>query len=406
MARRMLFVLLTMASLLKATTAQSPVPLVRAVQSVRDENGNPLNQDSAGSTLIYGASKHAINRPSGKQLTLADFTSAQGAVSVQCVSSGTRTILRLWSLVPRGIYSVGVVLTGAMGGPPASVGALSDDPKASTFTADQDGNADLVVTKKPGRLSGTGSFPSCLLADQLSMVMQQPVAQIIGYYHFDNTTNGSEGTFVPQFMFVFPRMMRLNNEIVDKQKKPIADTSPPNTRLYEFRKDLPVLAPSTAGEHLLPRHHVTLGEFRKAAGSIAVRCTDSGTHVAMSLNGLIPHGTYTVWVAKPDPNDQTHMKMIGVGALGKDDGSENSFTADENGFAYVTATNPGGKLSTFGTIGGCWLTGEPMVQIAGVYHIDGTTHGPVVGTDGTYVGQFAFAFMAMPPQSPGAKPGH
>jgi hypothetical protein len=35
-----------------------------------------------------------------------------------------------------------------------------------------------------------------------------------------------------------------------------------------------------------------------------------------------------------------------------------------------------------------------------VYHIDGQTHGPVIGPDGTYVGQFAFAFMAMPPRAP------
>jgi hypothetical protein len=121
------------------------------------------------------------------------------------------------------------------------------------------------------------------------------------------------------------------------------------------------------------------------------------------VKGLIPHGSYTVWITKPDPSDPTHMKMIAVGALGKDDGSENGFTADENGFGYVSATNHGGKLSTFGTIAPCWLTGEPMVQIAGVYHIDGKTHGTVIGPDGTYVGQFAFAFMAMPPQPPGGK---
>jgi hypothetical protein len=405
MSRATLLLLLVLPGLLRAV-AQSPVPLTPALQFVRDENGNPLNQTSANSTPIYDASKHAINNPQGRQLTLADFASAQGAISVDCIASGTRTILRMWNLVPHGIYTLGVVVASGMGAAPAGMGALSDDPRASTFTADDAGDADLVITKKAGPLSGSGNASSCLLADLLSKVMQEPVAQIIGYYHFDNTSNGAEGTFVPHFMFVFPRMMRLNNEIVNREKKPVTDTSPSGTLLYEFRKDQPVLAPRVMSAHAIPRHHVTLSEFRKVAGSIAARCDDQGTHVAMSVQGLIPHGTYTVWITKPDPTDPTHMKMIAVGALGKDDGSENGFTADENGFGYVSATNPGGKLSTFGTIADCWLTGEPMVQIAGVYHIDGKTHGTVIGPDGTYVGQFAFAFMAMPPQPPGAKQGN
>ena len=201
----------------------------------------------------------------------------------------------------------------------------------------------------------------------------------------------------------FAPRLRLNNEIVNKLKKPIMNDTPASTPIYEFRKAMPVLAPS-AGKSKSPRHQITVGEFRKASGTIAAKCIDGGTRVALSLSGLIPHGVYTVWVAKPDPTDQTHMKMSGVGAIGKEDGSQNSFTADEDGEAYISAVTPGGELSTMGNIANCWLTGEPMVQIAGVYHIDGKTHGPVIGPDGTYVGQFAFVFAQMPP--PGAKPMH
>lgn len=376
---------------------QSPVPLTHAVQFLRDENGNSLNDSSAASMLIFDAAKNPVRYPSGKQLTLADFTSAQGALSVDCISAGTRIVLRLWGLIPKGSYSVGVILAGAMGAS-TGVGALSDDPAASSFQADSDGQADVVVTKTAGPLSESGMIPACLQAGLMSSVMEQPVAQIIGYYHCGGNS-GSE-TIVPQFLFTLVRLMRLNNEIVDEQKNPITDASSRDTPLYEFRQNQPVLAPERPGNHHSPRHHVTLREFRAVSGSIAARCTDSGTHVAMALSGLIPHGTYTVWVAKPDPGDPTHTKMIGVGALGKADGSENRFVADENGVAYISATNPGGALSTFGDIAPCWLAGEPVVQIAGVYHIDGLTHGPVIGPDGTYVGQFAFAFMAMPPQAP------
>jgi hypothetical protein len=404
MAKGMLLLLVLMAGLLQ-TFAQSPVPLMHATQFVYDQDGNAVTDNSPGSTPVFDAARHAINDPAAKQLTVAEFNAAQGAISVKCTDSGTRTIFRLWRLVPHGTYKVGVLLMGGMGGPPIGMGALSDDPKASVFTADLDGEADFVVTKKAGPLSGNGDVTNCLLADLLDKVMQQPAVQVVGYYHFDNTTDASEPMFVPQFMFTLSRMMRLNNEIVNHLRKPIVDSSPASTLLYEFRKGRPVLAPAIGKSKLL-RHHVTVGEFRKVSGSIAAKCTSDGTQVAMSLTGLIPHGVYTVWVAKPDPSDQTHMKMSGVGALGKDDGSQNSFTADEDGEAYISAVNPGGKLSTLGTIADCWLTGEPMVQIAGVYHIDGTTHGPVVGPDGTYVGQFAFAFMMTPPQPPppGAKP--
>jgi hypothetical protein len=372
---------------------QSPVPLTHAVQFLQDQNGNPLNDSSAVSTPIFDGAKNPVQDPSGRQLTLADFTTAQGALSVDCISTGTRVVLRLWGLVPKGNYSVGVMLPGSMGAS-TRVGALSDDPAASSFQADSTGQADLVITKSAGPLSESGMIPACLQAGLLSSVMEQPVAQIIGYYHSGSVT------VVPQFLFTLVRLMRLNNEIVDGQKNPVTDASSGDTPLYEFRQNQPVLAPARPGNNNSPRHQITLQEFRTVSGTIAARCTDSGTHVAMALSGLIPHGTYTVWVAKPDPTDPTHMKMIGVGALGKTDGSENNFVADENGVAYISATNPGGALSTFGDIAPCWLTGEPMVQIAGVYHIDGQTHGPVIGPDGTYVGQFAFAFMAMPPQAP------
>jgi hypothetical protein len=404
--RSLVLVLLILCS--RGVLAQSPVPLHHELGSVRDQAGNPAGPASPSATPIFEASKHApINAPDGHQLTLGEFNAAQGAISVKCTGEGTRTILHLWGLVPKGTYSLGLVMMGAMGAGPAAMGAPSDDPKASTFAADQDGQADIAVTKKSGALSGKGSISDCWPADLLNMVMQQPMAQLIGNYHFGRSGSDEEGTFVPQFSFAFPRLMRLNNEIRDRQKKPITDSTPLSTPLFEFRKGNPIFSPRyRPADRRNLRHHITLGEFRQVAGSIAAKCTDQGTHVSMHLNGLIPHGVYTVWVAKPDPTDMS--KMIGVGALGKDDGSQNSFSADKDGEAYISATNPGGKLSTFGTIAGCWLTGEPIVQIAGVYHIDGNTHGKEVGPDGMYVGQFAFAYAMMPPPSsaPAAKPGN
>lgn len=401
MARWTASFVLVMTCLVQGWT-QSAVPLMHAVQSVRDQDGNNINAKTPGSTLVFDSAKQAIFDPAGQQLTLDKFNAAQGFISVKCVDVGTRTILRLWGLVPHGTYTMGLTLMGAIGGGPVAMGALSDDPKGSVVVADASGQADLTVTRKPGPLSRKGKVGQCYVADFLDKIMEQPVAQVVGYYHVSNKPDAPAGGSVPQFMFTFPRMMRLNNEIVDKGGKPIVDSTPSYSKIFEFRKKYPILAPAR-GE--VPLHRITVGEFRRVAGAIVAQCNEQGTQVSMSLTGLIPHGTYSVWVAKPDASDPTHMKMMGVGALGKNDGSQNTFTADGNGDGYLTATNPGGTLSTFGSIANCWLTGEPMVQVAGVYHIDGATHGPVVGPDGTYVGQFAFVFMGMQPLPPSGAMG-
>jgi hypothetical protein len=223
------------------------------------------------------------------------------------------------------------------------------------------------------------------------MVMQQPVSQVVGYYHFGGEGTGSSGASVRQFAFTFLRLMRLPNEIRDDKGNPITESTPPDTPIFEFRKNNPVYVPGKGKT----RRQLTLAEYTQASGSIAVKCTADGTYTSMQLTGLVPLGVYTIWLAKPDPTDMT--KTLGVGALGKNDGSENHFVADQNGEADISAATPGGNLSTFGSIAQCWPADEPIVQVAGVYHIDGKTSGPQIGPDGTYAAQFAFVF-AKPPQ--------
>jgi hypothetical protein len=85
--------------------------------------------------------------------------------------------------------------------------------------------------------------------------------------------------------------------------------------------------------------------------------------------------------------------VIGVGALGPNDGSGNVFIAEENGEATISGTNPGGMLSARGSIGACWLTDEFEVHVVGAYHIDGATSGRVPGPEGTWVEHFGFMFF-------------
>jgi hypothetical protein len=45
-----------------------------------------------------------------------------------------------------------------------------------------------------------------------------------------------------------------------------------------------------------------------------------------------------------------------------------------------------------GSIGACALTDEFEWHVVGAYHIDGQSHGPSLGPDGTAVEQFGFIF--------------
>ena len=160
----------------------------------------------------------------------------------------------------------------------------------------------------------------------------------------------------------------------------------PSALIFEVRKGNPVLAPDG--------HQLTLAEFNAPQGRATVKCARSGTRASLKLSGLVPNGVYTVWnvVFKAPGFDPTFANLIGLGALGESDGSDNSFVADEEGEGEVSAVTPGGPLSVFGQIAACALTVEFEFHVVGAYHIDGQTHGPTLGPAGNAVEQFGFIF--------------
>ncbi len=163
-------------------------------------------------------------------------------------------------------------------------------------------------------------------------------------------------------------------------------TVDPATYLYENRAGEPVMAPDGS--------HITWSEFSTAKGSVSVRCQADGTRVEAELEGLIPNGVYTLWnVTFAEPGfEPTFANLSGVGAAGTSDGSRNAFIADASGRGSLTVTTPAGPLSQLGELGACALTDVFEWHIVGLYHIDGLTHGPDLGPDGTMAEQFAFVF--------------
>jgi hypothetical protein len=162
----------------------------------------------------------------------------------------------------------------------------------------------------------------------------------------------------------------------------------PADALYETRKHQPVVTPG--GEP------VTLQAFEAVHGRVSVACVDGGVRVKLNMEGLIPNGVYSIWIATFGPQGfdpaAPERNRVGLGALGARDGSESFFVASAAGTGTLAATTPAGPLSTFGEIGACPLTETGEWHVVGAYHIDGQTHGPEPGPLGTFVEQFAFRF--------------
>lgn len=139
-------------------------------------------------------------------------------------------------------------------------------------------------------------------------------------------------------------------------------------------------------DHLFPlvapdEHHITLAEWQRASGTAGIKCGRRGTHAVLQLSGLIPNGVYTVWVATfqfpgltPD-----FANLIGLGALGAPDGSQNVFVASANGTAALSVFHPPGDFSIFGSTD-C-LADEFEVVLWIPLHLDGQTHGGVPGDE-------------------------
>lgn len=159
-----------------------------------------------------------------------------------------------------------------------------------------------------------------------------------------------------------------------------------NSPLFEVRKGNPILAPDG--------HQITLAEFNNVDGYASVQCVERGTHVRLQLTHLIPRGVYTIWnvVFKVPGFEPTFANLIGLGAIGSPAGTQNAFRASASGEGTVSAITEAGPLSALGSIGACAPVDQFEWHVVGAYHIDGETHGPVLGPDGTAVEQFGFIF--------------
>lgn len=162
--------------------------------------------------------------------------------------------------------------------------------------------------------------------------------------------------------------VQLLEEIVDENGN--TPTSP-NELLYAkniFDAPLGMLTEIRAPDG----HHVTLEQFKTAKGNLLVYCNGNSSTIEIALEGVIPNGTYTFWLAYLNKtrkvgesvdfaNDFVNFTNPPIGAS---NGTENIAVADENGTINVTMEHAS-----------CILTDEVALVIPILYHINGQTFG-------------------------------
>jgi hypothetical protein len=126
------------------------------------------------------------------------------------------------------------------------------------------------------------------------------------------------------------------------------------------------LGPFEGGKNL----GFTLQQWLDASGIGIYSVNKDNAQLDLSFKNLVPNGVYTVWCSRikfpPEPG-------ITDKPCGADDGSENSFTADEKGSAAFSV-----KLKALEP-----STEEVVSAIAIAYHSDGKTYGAEPGDFGS-----------------------
>lgn len=140
---------------------------------------------------------------------------------------------------------------------------------------------------------------------------------------------------------------------------PLTAGAPP----YERRVTLPVDALSVLRERI-------------AQGTVTAQCTAAGTTLHFDLSGLVPNGTYSVWMFlfEETRDAVTAADAAAAGALGSGAWRGHEFRADALGRAQLALRQPAGPLSAFGRVRGCLLD-EPQWRVVGAYHPRGVTAG-------------------------------
>jgi hypothetical protein len=160
--------------------------------------------------------------------------------------------------------------------------------------------------------------------------------------------------------------VQLLEEIKDKDGNTPIDSNEPLYAENIFDPPLGLLTAIKAPDE----HHIILSEFEKAKGNLKVHCNGNTATVQINLEGMIPNGTYTFWLA------YLNKKR----SVGENIDFVNDFVFPNNpplgsGSENVLIANTDGKISASIVHSSCILTDEIALVIPILYHLNGNTFG-------------------------------
>lgn len=134
-------------------------------------------------------------------------------------------------------------------------------------------------------------------------------------------------------------------------------------------------------------HHISLNEWKQAKGSLRTTCNGNNSRVSIELEGMIPGGTYTIWLNFLNKNKKAGepinfaSDLVGIQPLGASTGTENIVIAQSNGTINANINH-----------NSCILTKEAGLVLVVVYHINGNTYGSAHIPDTEEISQLLFFF--------------
>lgn len=115
-------------------------------------------------------------------------------------------------------------------------------------------------------------------------------------------------------------------------------------------------------------HQLTLLEWKRAQGTVVVDCNGDLATINISLNGLIPNGTYSFWLnflnKKKIPGESVSLTEDVVKTEPLGSGALNIVVADNNGYIKTKINHTS-----------CVLTREVALVMVVDYHLNGKTFG-------------------------------
>lgn len=162
--------------------------------------------------------------------------------------------------------------------------------------------------------------------------------------------------------------VQLLEEIVDKDGNTPMDPYEPLFAANIFDDPIGLLTPIKAPDE----HQITLSEFQTGHGNILVHCKGNFSSIEVALEGMIPNGTYTFWLAYLNTTRKVGEKIDFMNDFVN---FNNPPIGPENGEGNIAVADGNGVLNVVLEHGSCILTDEVALVIPVLYHINGKTFG-------------------------------